>query len=273
MKLQPLARSFPADARRMLRFLLGFTTLITPALLSAAALPSQTIHLPATFEQNRGQAPAGVQWLGRGSNYLLLFGEDGVTFLLPDKNDLQAIAERRSARIGHSLPGQALQRKYNVIQMKLERSHPWTGITGDGLTAGVSNYLQPGDEKAEIRGIPQYERVKVPDVYKGIDLLFRISGDHLEYDFDLGPGADPAQIQMDFKGMKTMQVDEKSGDLVLTMQDGSHLRQPRPNVYQQLADRRIKVDAGFRMLGPGRAAFTLARYDRSRPLTIDPTLV
>ena len=103
----------------------------------------------------------------RGSNYLLLFGEGGVTFLLRDKNDLQAIAERRSARIGHSLPGQALQRKYNVIQMKLERSHPWTGITGDGLTAGVSNYLHPGDEKAEIRGIPQYERVKISDVYKG----------------------------------------------------------------------------------------------------------
>ena len=45
-------------------------------------------------------------------------------------------------------------------------------------------------------------------------------------------------------------MDKKSGDLLLTAPDRSGLRQLRPNVYQKLADKRVAVAGGYRMLRP-----------------------
>ena len=69
-----------------------------------------------------------------------------------------------------------------------------------------------------------------------------------------------------------MRVDEKSGDLVLVAPGGSELRQRRPRVYQQFAGKRLEIPGAYRLLGRGRAAFTLAAYDRNRSLVIDPTV-
>jgi hypothetical protein len=58
-----------------------------------------------TFEQNRGQAPNEVKWLGHGSSYRILFDGDGATFLLPAKNDTRVIAGRRPLPVDRSFKG------------------------------------------------------------------------------------------------------------------------------------------------------------------------
>jgi hypothetical protein len=230
-------------------------------------MPQQPIRLPPTFEENRGQAPANVKWLGRSSKYFVSFEEDGVTFLLPDKNDLEASLPHDKKPPAHRTPI-----RYNVIHMKLSGSKPWKNISGLEPTGGVSNYLNPQSSKNNISGVPQFERIKVAGVYDGIDLVFYCNGDDLEYDFVVDPGVDPSQIEMTFIGTQSVDVDAKSGELVLTSQDGSHLRQHRPDVYQQVDGKRVAVEAGYRTPGPGRAAFTLAHYDRTRSITIDPSV-
>ena len=205
--------------------------------------------------------------MGQSSNYRVLFGSDGLTFLLPDKNDMRAMAGRRPVPVDRSF-----HVKYSVMRMKLAGGRPWKDISGAEPTGSVSNYQNPADVKSWIVNVPRYGRVKVANVYEGIDLILYTHDDNLEYDFVVGPGADPKQVQVVFEGMKGMRVDKKSGDLVLTAPDGSELRQFRPNVYQQLADKRVEVAGGYKLLGPGRAAFTLAAYDRSRAVVIDPTV-
>ena len=69
-----------------------------------------------------------------------------------------------------------------------------------------------------------------------------------------------------------MRVDPKSGDLVVTLPDGSELRQLKPKVYQQAGNKRVEIAGGYRLLAQQRAAFTLAGYDRSHALVIDPRL-
>jgi hypothetical protein len=54
--------------------------------------------------------------------------------------------------------------------------------------------------------------------------------------------------------------------------DGSELRQVRPKVYQEVDSQRVQIAGGYKLLDHRRAAFTLAAYDRSRPLVIDPTV-
>jgi hypothetical protein len=86
------------------------------------------------------------------------------------------------------------------------------------------------------------------------------------------PGIDPNKIQLAFEGMDGMQLDKKSGDLVLTMAGGAELRQVRPKVYQEVGSKRAEVAGGYELLDRGRAAFTLATFDRQRPLVIDPAV-
>jgi hypothetical protein len=263
-----LVRIFVPGTLRVLLFSLALSS---TSLLNAASMPPQNFHLPLAFEQNRGQAPGEVKWLGRSSSYRVLVENDGLTLLLPDKeNDrenMRATAGRRTIPIDRSF-----HRKYNVMRMKLAGGRPWKDISGIAPSGSVSNYEDSPDPKSWILNVAQYERVKIANVYEGIDLIFYTNGDDLEYDFVVGPGADPKQVQVVFEGMKDMRVDKRSGDLLLTAPDGSELRQLRPNVYQQFADKRVAVAGGYQMLGRGKAAFTLASYDRSRPVVIDPTV-
>ena len=241
------------------------SALIAAGALSAASAP-QPFHRPLTFEPNRGQAPAQFQWLGQSSTYQVLLDNESVTIVVPDKADLQALSTR--------LPGTPRPRhvKYSSVRMKLAGSRPWKDITGAEPTGGVSNYLNHRDIKRSINRIPQYAQVKVANVYPGIDLILYTNGGDLEYDFDVAPGANPQQIQVAFEGTRKLSVDPESGDLIVTLPDSSELRQLTPKVYQQLGNRRVEIAGGYRLLAQQRAAFTLASYDRSHSLVIDPRL-
>jgi len=242
------------------------SALLAVGLLSAASQPQQ-FQRPLVFEQNRGQAPAQVKWMAQGSSYRVLLGSEGATFLFADKTDLRAVSSRLPVPFRRAAPLQ-----YRAVQMKLAGSRPWKDISGADPTGGVSNYLSDTDLKSWITNIPHYARVKVAGVYPGIDLIVYSHGGNLEYDFAISPGADPNQIQLVFEGMEKMRVDQKSGDLVLTVKGSSELRQLRPKIYQQVENKRVEINANYRLLDDGRAGFTLAAYDRSRPLVIDPTV-
>ena len=234
--------------------------------LPSAAPAPQQFHRPLVFEPNQGQAPAQFKWLGQSSSYQVLLDGESATVVIPDKTDLQDASTR--------LPGTRppLRLKYSAVRMRLADSRPWRDITGAEPTGGVSNYLNRFDVKRSINHVPQYGRVKAANVYAGIDLIFYINGGDLEYDFAVAPGADPEQIQVVFDGTKEMRVDPKSGDLLVTLPDGSELRQLKPKVYQQVGDERVEIAGGYKLLEQGRAAFTLPGYDRSHALVIDPRL-
>uniref|UniRef100_Q021B5 DUF7948 domain-containing protein n=1 Tax=Solibacter usitatus (strain Ellin6076) TaxID=234267 RepID=Q021B5_SOLUE len=232
----------------------------------SAATPPQTFHRPLTFEPNHGQAPAEFKWLGQSSGCQILLDAEGATIVIPDKSKLQPASPQ--------LPGtpHPLHIPYSAVRMKLAGSRPWNEISGAEPTGGVSNYVNSRDPKRSVTRIPQYGRVKVANVYKGIDLIFYSNDGDLEYDFAVAPGANPEQIQVAFEGTRGMRVDPKSGDLLVKLPDGSELRQLKPKVYQQAGNKRVEIAGVYRLLEQGRAAFTLAGYDRSQALVIDPRL-
>jgi len=78
-----LARLFLVFVRTPLRLLLCSLTLCGITFLTAAPAQAQTFARPLTFEQNRGQAPNEVKWIGQGSSYRILFEGDGATMVGP----------------------------------------------------------------------------------------------------------------------------------------------------------------------------------------------
>ncbi|HTZ56984.1 MAG TPA: SBBP repeat-containing protein [Acidobacteriaceae bacterium] len=258
-----------------MRNILFRVLVLTFALLGrvlAAPAPA-AFDRPLAFEPNRGQAPARFSWTARGQGYQLFVGSTGAYMTVaepaaPSATDVSLpIPSMVAARLATPLKG-----RVSVIAMNLPGSHPWTEIQALEPTGGVSNYLLSEDRRDWHSDIPQYGRLRVKNVYDGVDLVFYGHGHELEYDFVLAPGGDPNQIRLAFEGAASMRVDSKSGDLMIKTKAGLEMRHLRPRVYQQIGGKKVEGAGGYQILDNGQAAFRLAAYDRRSALVVDPTV-
>ena len=154
--------------------------------------------------------------------------------------------------------------------MKLAGANPNASLTGADLLPGKSNYFLGNDPTKWRQGVPQFARVRYENVYPGINLLFYGNQGRLEYDFQVEPGSDPGQAELEFNGAKRLEL--KDGALVIHGEDNS-VRLDAPRVYQEIAGKQKPVKGGFVLRGANRAGFAIGSYDHTRELVIDPILV
>ncbi len=198
--------------------------------------------VPLSFEANRGQTDARVDYLSRGKGYTLLLTRD------------QAVL-----RLKQGAP----------LRMKLLGASGAAAASGLDQLPGLANYFRGHDPSQWHSGIPTYRKVKYTNVYPGVDLVYYGNQGRLEHDFIVAPGADASKIVLSFEGAQP-RVD-RQGDLVLTI-DASEVRFQKPVVYQASGGGKQSVDGRYALDG-NRVRFELGAYDHSRELTIDPLLV
>ncbi len=220
--------------------------------------------LPLIFEPNQGQgnldaSDPRVKFVTRGSGYSLFLGSDGAI--------LSMVSRSRSKR--DSAQREASQMRVDSVQMKLAGANPSANVMGADRLPGKSNYFIGNDPAKWQHGVPQFARVRYENVYPGINLVFYGNQGRLEYDFQVEPGSDPAQAELEFHGAKRLEL--KGGALVIQSEGGS-LQLDAPRVYQESAGRQQLVQGSFVLRGANRAGFAIGSYDHSRELVIDPTL-
>jgi hypothetical protein len=143
-------------------------------------------------------------------------------------------------------------------------------LEGRDRMASETNYLI-GSNSAEWRThVANYGRVRYSSLYPGIDVVFYGNADRLEHDFIVSPGADYHRIQMRLPSRAHASVGT-NGDLVIHLLDGQ-VRMRRPTIYQDGNAGREHVAGRFRVRHDGEIGFIVERYDKSRPLVIDPIL-
>ena len=216
--------------------------------------------LPLMFEPNQGQAnldpsDARVKFVARGSGYSLYLGSEG------------AILNLRSQQPKRH--GNASVTGVESLQMKLAGANPNPGVTATDRLPGVSNYILGNDPSKWRQGIPQFARVRYENIYPGINLVFYGNQGQLEYDFQVAPGSDPRQAELEFNGAKRLEL--QNGALIVKG-EGGDVRLEVPHVYQEIAGRREPVEGSFVLRGANRAGFAIGSYDHSRELVIDPQL-
>ncbi|PYX92774.1 MAG: hypothetical protein DMG71_17145 [Acidobacteria bacterium] len=211
-------------------------------------------QMPLVFEVNQGQSDGRVMFLARGAGYGL--------FLTPNAAVLQmqhsAISRHHSAV------------KAATVRMRLDGANVNSEVSGVEPLPGTSNYFIGNDPAKWHRNIPQFARVRYRSVYPGIDLVYYGRQGHLEYDFEVAPGADPRQVALSFEGAESVHLTSE-GDLVLEIAGGS-IRLQAPRTYQRAGTQEQQVPGQFVMLAHGRVGFKIGAYDRSRELIIDPVL-
>jgi len=143
-------------------------------------------------------------------------------------------------------------------------------ISGENLLPGSVNYFLGNDPARWRTGVPTYARVRVADLYPSISLIHYGNPQHLEYDFVVAPGGDPAGIAIRFQGADQVSLDPQ-GDLVLRL-GAEEIRQPKPLIYQEIQGIRKEIAGGYSLADPQTVKFEIAAYDHSLPLVIDPVL-
>jgi len=211
--------------------------------------------LPLSFEANEGQTDEAVKFLARGQGYTL--------FLTPAEAVLSLHGPRHETA---------------VVRMQVvggAGGHRAPRVVGLEPQATKSNYFLGNNPSQWHTGVSHYARVGYEDVYPGIDLVYRGNQRQLEYDFVIAAGADPGRIRLAFQGVDALTIGEQ-GELVVHTGQGD-LLQHAPVLYQEVGEERKPVEGSYVLLG-GRGAhrqvgFVVGRYDRGRPLIIDPVLV
>src|SRR6185369_14848636 len=114
-----------------------------------------------------------------------------------------------------------------------------------------------------------FGKVRYRDVYPGIDVVYYGNDHRLEYDMVVAPGGDPSVIDITYEGARPQLL--AGGDLLLSTQ-GLDIRQHKPRIYQERAGLQVEVAGSYRVEGDGHVRISLADYDRSKPLVIDPVV-
>jgi hypothetical protein len=208
-------------------------------------------RLPLVFEKNEGQTDRQVKFLARGDGYGL--------FLTPNEAVLKLQSSRNKSK-----------QQPSVVRMRLAKANDRPAVTGTGQLPGKSNYFISKDSAKWRRNVPQFARVRYREVYPGVDLVYYGKQGHLEYDFELAPGADPNEVALQFAGLQKLTINQ-AGDVVLAS-DASDLSLRAPRAYQFVGGQQRTITSRFVLREHDQVGFELGPYDHGRALVIDPVL-
>ncbi len=222
--------------------------------------------LPLSFEANQGQVDQQVNFLARGSGYSV--------FLTPTEAVLTLRATRTQPSTLNHQPGaepeSVAKADTSVLRLQLVNSNPTAQVKGLEQLSSKSNYLTGNNPNQWHTDISHYAKVQYQGVYAGIDLVYYGNQRQLEYDFIVAPGANPKNIKFHITGAQRLEID-KQGNLLLHTQSGV-IRQHRPVIYQEINGKRREIAGSYVLLGQQEVGFTVATYDPSVPLVIDPVV-
>lgn len=219
--------------------------------------------LPLSFEANRGQGDGGFDFIARGRNCNF--------FVAPAEAVLTLTKSDRTTRAESDRPiPSRVQRATRELRLEFAGANPAARISGLGEMPGRVNYFLGNDASQWRTGVPLFARVRVEQLYPGVDLIYYGNERRLEYDFVVAPHADAGNIILRFSGADRILVNT-DGDLIFTL-GSDEIRQPKPFVYQDVNGVRNPVTGSYVLSGSGTVTFQLGDYDRRLPLVIDPVL-
>ncbi|MGO9586784.1 MAG: immunoglobulin domain-containing protein [Limisphaerales bacterium] len=220
-------------------------------LLALPARAAQPVAVPASlplyFEASQGQAGGPAQFVARGHDYQFLVSAAGAQIALR-KTDAESAA----------------------VRMQLVGANPQAQICGDAELPGKVNYLTGNDPAQWRRGVGMFAKVRVGELYPGINLVYYGNQRQLEYDFTIAPGASPDVIAFHFDGTEKISINPQ-GEMILSLA-GGEIRQAKPVIYQTIGGQRKEIAGGYRLVDAHTVAFGVGQYDHGQLLIIDPVL-
>lgn len=198
------------------------------------------------FMENKGQWPKAAKFMSRNP---------GLSVWLTD----------RGWKLDHYGKSSPTTRKGNVVDVSFKGANSRARFVPSDRKGAKTDFFH-GSSK--VRSVSRYGEVLMKDVYPGTDVKWYLNDGKPRFDLLLAAGADPSRIQMRIKGAKNVLLDAQ-GDLALETSIGRVMNSDL-EAYQIVGGRRVAVDVDFRLIDKNTVGFKLGKYDRRRPLVIDP---
>jgi hypothetical protein len=158
---------------------------------------------------------------------------------------------------------------------------------------GKVSYAIGNDPSKHADNLNTYERVNLGDMYPGVNVQLRATGNNVEKIFTVAPKHDPKQIHIKLAGAEKLEIG-KHGELIAHTGNGP-VTFTAPIAFQENdKGERVSVDVAYALVSVGADlaalpgaqpsdahsspaaattySFTLGTYDRNQLLVIDPLL-
>ncbi len=203
------------------------------------------ISIPMTFEPTVAQAPATVQFVGRGKGLAVALTRDGI--------ELNA--------------GQGSRERSAIASLRFARGHlVWRGT---GRVPAESNYFLGNDPRTWRTHVPHFARAQASADGIGIVVYGNEAG--LEYDLRLRPRADVSKLRLMLTGATGVHLDPK-GDIAMRV-GTSEFRMKKPAIFEEKQDSLARrIDGGYVLDADGTIGFRVLRRDPRAALVIDPSI-
>lgn len=248
-----IARTMVGTTRFSLFWVVCFSALLVSSQAYTQAVGGATLSTPAvrslSFEENRGQAPEAYSHLLRSPGYTAGFAPDSLVVALSP-------AEA-------SAPAPLLRFSWSDAQPAVPQGE-------DPATERIHYLKHDASPDEPGSAVPVWTRLRYRSVYPGIDLVYYMNGDHLEFDLEIAAQADRSAPVLRIDGADSLELDA-SGNLVIAM-NGQRVLQRAPHSFQVTGGQRHTVLSRYRILDAHHVAIDLGRHDAALPLTVDPIL-
>jgi len=222
---------------RLISLVLGFiTAILCGSLFAANTQPTiQSFNkMPLSFTKNMGQWDDRVLFRANAGGAMMWFTKEGVTYQFTRHAAGHPRAGGDPASVGRTFlsgPGQAgmpilpgdRSEKDSVEQLVLTakfvgaNANPNPEIIAEGEMEYKCNYFIGNDPSKWHTDVPNYEAITLRDIYPGIDLKYSGEGNgQAAYEFLAAPGADIAQIKVEYDGAEETSIDADGRMIVQT---------------------------------------------------------
>lgn len=219
----------------------GFSQEFTkPSTEAKAKMLDKIKDQPILFTENKGQVDDRVKYYAQTGSSSLFFTGQGLTF------------REKSGFFSADFVGANKDAQISATDKQLAKSNYYIGNDPKNWQANVSNF-----SSITYRGL-----------YPGIDLTYK-STDKLKYEYNVSPKADPSQIKLNYKGVKSLKLNAK-GDLIIKS-SAATVTDTKPFTYQIINGKKVAVDSKY-TINKNTVGFEIGAYNTGLPLIIDPTV-
>jgi len=271
--------------KSVISFVLTCVVVITLCVVPADANKAQIIEnygkIPLSFTANQGQFDSQVKFTTRGSGCAMFFTSTGTTYLL--SRETEESITHHAAQRSVVYPGDPENKINNpeyesyALKVKFLDANPDPAVTGENRLPGNSNYFIGNNSTKWQTDVANYEKVRLSNLYDGIDLVYYGNNSSVKYDFVVLPGEDYSRILLTYdlgeNSSRALSVNEK-GEMVVSTPLGDVIER-KPYCYQRIDGEKVEVDIGYDIVDSelNRFGFRIGEYNPDYTLIIDPELV
>lgn len=206
-----------------------------------------TSRMPLYFVENRGQMSKRVAYYLTGRDENIYFTPQGLTFSFLSKDQ----------------PVQKWTTKLDFVG-----ANPSAQPSAIDATPAVMGYFK-GAKKSWQTGLKTYRTIIYRNLWPGIDALYTGTGGALKYTFAVHPGANPADIQLRYRGVAGLRINDGGALEIATPARSFTDAAPVSSQTQNGVEKTI---ATAYTLNQTTYGFRVGDYDRRQTLLIDPAL-